>query len=109
MSRPRRLQILYPPAHFTDALELLDVTPEAKLFGEEFGPGNAGVAEEQIGRFGDRVLEQPVDENYVPADEFATPGDSLDRDLAVMGDQLEVETRDQDAGVAFAGRRLSNR
>jgi hypothetical protein len=56
----------------------------------------------------DLVLEQPVDDDDVGAEQLLVAGDPLaDRD-AVVADELEVEVRDPQAGVARAGRGLAD-
>ena len=70
------------------------------------------VAVERIGAaadlFGDRVLEQPVDENDIAPGELFSPAHPLLHHLAVMDDEFEIEIAHRDAGPALAGRGLAN-
>jgi hypothetical protein len=56
----------------------------------------------------DVVLQQPVDDDHVAPDELLPRRDPLADDLPVVGDNLQVEVRDEDAGVALAARRLAD-
>ena len=56
-------------------------------------------------RLDDVVLEQAVDEDDVGPEQLLAAGDLLADDSPVMGDDLEVEVGDPDAGVALAARR----
>ena len=54
------------------------------------------------GPLDDVVLEQAMDEDDVRAEQLLAAGDALADDRAVVDDDLEVEVRDPDAGVALA-------
>ena len=57
---------------------------------------------------GDRVLEEPMGHDHRASDELLPPGDALTEDGPVMGEELEVEVRHPHAGVAVAGRGLTD-
>ena len=71
---------------------------------------DAGVGVHRVGRearrLGDVVLQQAVDDDHVAPDELLPRPELLADDPAVMGDDLEIEVGDEDAGVAVAGGRL---
>ena len=73
---------------------------------------DAGLREERVRRdtqlFDDVVLEQPMDDDHVRADELLAAGHRLVDRRAVVDDELEVEVGDADARVALAGRRLAH-
>ena len=52
----------------------------------------------------DFVLEQAMNEDHIAADQLFLPAHGLLRDLPVVNDEFEIETWDQPARVAFAGR-----
>ena len=54
------------------------------------------------------VLEQPVDDDDVRAEQLLVTGDLLAQRQPVVGDELEVEVRNADACVALARGRLTN-
>jgi len=56
----------------------------------------------------DVVLQEPVDDDHVGAHQLISTGHPLVERRAVMGDELEVQVGDPDAGVALAGRRLAD-
>ena len=56
----------------------------------------------------DVVLEHPVDDDHVGADQLVEAGHLLVADEAVVGDELQVEVGDPGAGVALARRRLAD-
>ena len=56
----------------------------------------------------DRVLQEPMDDDDVRAQQLLPPGDLLEDGRAVVDDELEVQVGDADAGVAGAGRRLAH-
>ncbi len=111
--RPGRVKIADPGADLPDALERLDVLDQAAR-GRIVDPhrGDAALAVHRVGgdagRLFDVVLQEPVDDDHVAADELLPRAELLTNHLAVVGDHLEVEVRDEDAGVALAGRRLAD-
>ena len=71
--------------------------------GKGIGVEDVGVAPELCL---DIVLQQPMNQDHVAADQLFLPGHDLLGDLSAVGDELEIERRDQPAGVAFADRGL---
>ena len=69
-----------------------------------------GIGVEDVGMTGelrlDVIFQQAMNQDHVAADQLLLPGHGLLGDLSVMGDELEIERRDQPAGVAFADRGL---
>ena len=80
--------------------------------GVEAGGIDARLAEQGVGGdaelLDDLVLEQPMDDDHVRADQLALTGDLVFDGAAVMDHELEVEIGDPRAGVALAGRRLAD-
>ena len=78
----------------------------------ESGRIDARLAEQGVGLdaqpLDDVVLEQPMDDDDVGPEELLAAGDLLHDRRAVVDDELEVEIRDPDAGVALARRRLAD-
>ena len=71
-----------------------------------------GFAEQGVGRdpepVHDVVLEEPVGDDHVGSDQLLAPRDPVADDRAVMHDDLEVQARHEQAGVALAGGRLGD-
>ena len=78
----------------------------------DVGGVDAGLADERVGvdaqPLDDLVLEQPVGDDDVRPQELLAAGDLLVDGRAVVDDELEVEVRDADAGVALARGRLAD-
>ena len=55
-------------------------------------------------RFGNVVLQQPVRQVHIRAEQFGDARHLLQAVIAVMGQKLEIEARDGAAGLALAGR-----
>jgi hypothetical protein len=97
------------PSVGADVLDLLGVTTHPKhsrihahrrhhRIGVE---GVAGVTD----LVGHAILQEPMHQDYVRPAQVLAAGDVLSAETAVVGDELQVEARDEDAGVAVAAGR----
>ncbi len=98
--------------HLADPIVGLGVPAHAERGRVEVGRIDALLADQGVGvdaqLLDDLVLQQPMDDDHVRPEELLPAGDLLEDGLAVVDDELEVEVRDPDAGVALAGRRLAD-
>ena len=101
-----------PDRDLADPVVRLGVAAHAERRRVEVGRVDAGLAEQRVRLdpqlLDDVVLEQPVDDDHVRAQQLLAAGDLLVDRRAVMDDELEVEVGDPDAGVAWTRRRLAD-
>ena len=109
---PGRAEVVDPATHLAEVV--IGVAVLGHPEGHRIDPhrANAGIAEERVGRHGeplhDVVLEEPMGDDHIRADQLLPTGDLVADDRAVVGDDLEIEPRHEDTGVALAGRRLGD-
>ena len=103
----RTFEVLHEHLHFTDVVERLGVGHEAEDRGTHRHGVECCLRVHGIGVLADDVgcgsLGEPVDEDHIGAREFLRAGDVADNVLAVVDEEFEVETRDTNACIAWAG------
>jgi hypothetical protein len=103
---PTGLEVAEPASHIADDLDRLVMLDQALSLRVHAGALREGIGVEDVGMTGelrlDVIFQQAMNQDHVAADQLLLPGHGLLGDLSVMGDELEIERRDQPAGVAFA-------
>src|SRR5262249_30534133 len=94
-------------ANYVDSLVMLNESLHWRVHAHSL---DAGGAVKRIGAaanlFTYRVLEEPMDEDYIAAGKLFAPAHLLLHHLAVMDDELKIKIAHRHAGFARAGRCL---
>jgi hypothetical protein len=92
-------------ANDVDSFAMLDEPLRHRIHAHSL---DSGVAVKCIGTAANfltyRVLEEPMDENYIASSQLFTPAHLLLHHLAVMNDELKIKIAHRDTGFALAGR-----
>jgi len=101
-----------PGRHVANPIVGLGVLAHAQCGRVDLGGIDAALGDQGVGvdpqLLDDFVLQESVDEDHLGPQELLPAGDLLDDRFPMVDDELKVEIRDPDAGVAVAGRRLAD-
>ena len=96
---PSGLEVAEPASHIADDLDRLVMLEQALRLRVHAGALREGIGVEDVGMTGelrlDVIFQQAMNQDHVAADQLLLPGHGLLGDLSVVGDELEIERRDE--------------
>src|SRR5580700_11898577 len=104
---PRLFEVPQPELNVANDVDSFEMLDEPLRHWVHVHSLDAGVAVKCIGTAANlltyRVLEEPMDEDYVASGQFFTPAHLLLHHLAMMDDELKIKIAHRNAGFALAG------